>query len=131
MPLCGQEARWWSSGDTTTMPPSATHFPTPPGGSCRCTSGSSPPVQSKGSTADSEHRPKLESKRAELSNQPRKYACRPHRQISAELRNHAPPYLHLSAQQLLLATPRDCLAILQQAVKLASRKTLRRRRPRP
>ncbi len=59
----------------------------------------------------------IEAKRAEFSNQPPSNALVARtREISAELRNHAPAYLNPSAQQLLLETPFDCLAVLEQAV---------------
>jgi hypothetical protein len=59
----------------------------------------------------------IQAKRAEFSNQPppNPLVARS-REISAELRAHAPAYLHPSAQQILLETPRDCLAALENAV---------------
>jgi hypothetical protein len=57
------------------------------------------------------------AKRAEFSNQPpSNLLVARTREISAELRAHAPAYLHPSAQRILLDTPRDCLAILENAV---------------
>lgn len=59
----------------------------------------------------------IEAKRAEFSNTPppNPLVART-REIAAELRDGAPAYLHPSAQQILLETPRDCLAILENAV---------------
>jgi hypothetical protein len=59
----------------------------------------------------------IDAKRAEFSNQlpPNPLVART-REIAAELRAHAPVYLHASAQQILLETPRDCLAVLEDAV---------------
>ena len=59
----------------------------------------------------------IEAKRAEFSNQPppNSLVART-RVIATELINDAPPYLHPSAQQILLETPGDCLAVLENAV---------------
>jgi hypothetical protein len=59
----------------------------------------------------------IEAKRAEFSNTPppNPLVART-REIAAELRDGAPAYLHPSAQQILLETPRDCLAVLESAV---------------
>ena len=59
----------------------------------------------------------IEAKRADFTNQPppNPLVART-RTITAELRDHAPSYLHPTAQQILLETPRDCLAVLEQAV---------------
>jgi hypothetical protein len=59
----------------------------------------------------------IEAKRAEFSNRPppNPLVART-REIAAELRDGAPAYLHPSAQQILLETPRDCLAVLENAV---------------
>ena len=59
----------------------------------------------------------IEAKRAEFTNQPppNPLVART-RELSAELHANAPAYLHPSAQQILLDTPRDCLAILENAV---------------
>jgi hypothetical protein len=59
----------------------------------------------------------IEAKRAEFSNQPppNPLVART-RIIATDLINGAPPYLHPSAQQILLETPRDCLAVLENAV---------------
>jgi hypothetical protein len=59
----------------------------------------------------------IESKRAEFANQPvaQQVVART-RAIAGELRAHAPAYLHPSAQQILLETPSDCRAVLENAV---------------
>ena len=59
----------------------------------------------------------IEAKRAEFSNTPppNPLVART-REIAAELRDGAPAYLHPSAQQNLLEAPRDCLAVLENAV---------------
>ena len=59
----------------------------------------------------------IEAKRAEFTNQPppNPLVART-RAIAAELREHAPRYLHPTAQQILLETPRDCLTVLEAAV---------------
>ena len=59
----------------------------------------------------------MEAKRAEFTNQPpsNPLVART-RAIAAELRDHAPTYLHPGAQQMLLETPRACLAVLESAV---------------
>jgi hypothetical protein len=59
----------------------------------------------------------IEAKRAEFSNTPppNPLVART-REIAQELRGHAPAYLQPSAQQLLLEAPRDCLAVLENAV---------------
>jgi len=59
----------------------------------------------------------IEAKRAEFSHQPPPHPLVARtRSIAGELRDHAPPYLHPTAQQILLETPRDCLALLETAV---------------
>ena len=57
------------------------------------------------------------AKRAEFSNTapPNPLVART-REIADELRDHAPAYLCPSAQQVLLEIPRDCLAVLENAV---------------
>ena len=59
----------------------------------------------------------VEAKRAEFANQPvpQPVVARA-RAIAGELRANAPAYLHPSAQQILLETPRDCLVVLENAV---------------
>ena len=59
----------------------------------------------------------IEAKRAEFSNTPppNSLVART-REIADALRDAAPAYLHPSAQQILLETPRDCLAVLENAV---------------
>jgi hypothetical protein len=59
----------------------------------------------------------IQAKRAEFSNTPppNPLVART-REIAAELREGAPGYLHPSAQQVLLEAPRDCLAVLENAV---------------
>ena len=59
----------------------------------------------------------IEAKRAEFSNTPppNPLVART-REIAVELRDGAPGYLHPSAQQILLEAPRDCLAVLENAV---------------
>ncbi len=59
----------------------------------------------------------IEAKRAEFSNTPlpNPLVART-REIAAELRDGAPAYLRPSAQQILLEAPRDCLAVLENAV---------------
>ena len=65
----------------------------------------------------------IEAKRAEFSNQPppNSLVART-RVIAAKLQNDAPAYLHPSAQQILLETPGDCLAVLESAVNWAAEK---------
>jgi hypothetical protein len=59
----------------------------------------------------------IEAKRAEFANQPPPNALVARsRELGTELREHAPTYLHPSAQQILLETPDDCLAVLENAV---------------
>lgn len=59
----------------------------------------------------------MEAKRAEFTNQPpsNPLVART-RAIASELRADAPAYLHPGAQQMLLETPRACLAVLESAV---------------
>jgi hypothetical protein len=68
----------------------------------------------------------IEAKRAEFSNQPlpNPLVART-RVIATELINDAPVYLHPSAQQILLETPGDCLAVLENAVNWAAEKLYR------
>ena len=59
----------------------------------------------------------IATKRAEFSNNPLPNNIVAHsRRIAEQLRSHAPHYLHPSAQDFLLATPRHCLSILESAV---------------
>jgi hypothetical protein len=59
----------------------------------------------------------IEAKRAEFSNQPPPNPLVGRtREIATELRRGASSYLHPSAQQILLESPRDCLAVLENAV---------------
>lgn len=59
----------------------------------------------------------INAKRAEFANsQPPNELVARAREIAEELRRNAPLYLYPSAQQILLETPRDCLAILEKAV---------------
>jgi hypothetical protein len=44
------------------------------------------------------------------------------REIAGELQADAPAYLHPSAQQILLETPQDCLAVLENAVNFEAEK---------
>ncbi len=59
----------------------------------------------------------IQAKRAAFSNQPtpNRLVART-RELGEQLRDNAPPYLHPSAQDVLLVTPRDCLAVLESAV---------------
>jgi hypothetical protein len=59
----------------------------------------------------------IEAKRAEFTNTPPPNALVARtREIAGQLRAQAPAYLHPSAQQILLETPTDCLAVLEDAV---------------
>ena len=68
----------------------------------------------------------IEAKRAEFSNQPppNSLVART-RVIATKLQNDAPAYLHPSAQQILLETPGDCLAVLENAVNWDAEKLYR------
>jgi hypothetical protein len=59
----------------------------------------------------------IEAKRAEFANTlpPNALVART-RDLIGQLRTRAPAYLHPSAQQVLLETPSDCLAVLENAV---------------
>jgi len=59
----------------------------------------------------------IEAKRTEFTNTPPPNALVARtREIAGQLRAQAPAYLHPSAQQILLETPSDCLAVLENAV---------------
>jgi hypothetical protein len=58
-----------------------------------------------------------ETKHAEFTNTPLPNALVARtREIASQLRAQVPAYLHPSAQQILLGTPLDCLAVLENAV---------------
>lgn len=59
----------------------------------------------------------IEAKRAEFANTtPQNEVVAHTRQAADQLRARAPAYLHPSAQQILLETPSDCLAVLEKSV---------------
>jgi hypothetical protein len=59
----------------------------------------------------------IEAKRAEFTNNsPSNDLVARTRSLGDELRDNAPSYLHPGAQDFLLATPRHCLAVLENAV---------------
>ena len=65
----------------------------------------------------------IEAKRAEFTNTPPPNALVARtREIANELQTDAPAYLHPSAQQILLETPHDCLAVLESAVNFEAEK---------
>lgn len=65
----------------------------------------------------------IEAKRAEFAkaSPPNEVVSRT-RELASRLHADAPVYLHPSAQQVLLETPSDCLAVLENAVNWVAEK---------